>query len=132
MLEKINLTFDNIYCAFMGASGQKYIHFLNKEYYTGYVLDEIATSGNIVKKYGININDIDTIDQNIVTFTRMNCFVFKEVKFLSIDLLNKKMFLCYHDRAKQYFVLEELLTIAYDCCRYPYGSLFLYVSYIIR
>ena len=113
MLEKINLTFDNIYCAFMGASGQKYIHFLNKEYYTGYVLDEIATSGNIVKKYGININDIDTIDQNIVTFTRMNCFVFKEIMFLLIDLSNTKCF--YITMIEESTVFQEqLLAFPYD------------------
>ena len=79
----------------MGALGQKYIHFLNKEYYTRYVSDEIATSGNEVETYSIDIADFDTIDQNVVTFTRMKCFLFKEVKFLSIGLLNKKMYLLF-------------------------------------
>ena len=68
----------------MGASRQKYIHILNQDYYTGYVLDKIATSGNVVETYSIDINDIDSIDENVVTFTRMNYFVFKEVHFLLI------------------------------------------------
>ena len=100
VLQNINLTFDNIYCAFMGALGQKYIHFLNKDYYAGYVLDKIATSGNVVQTYGIDMYDVDTIDQNFITFRRMNCFAFKEVKFILIDPTNKKMFICYHDKEK--------------------------------
>ena len=58
MLEKVHLSVDNIYCAFMGASRQKYIHILNQDYYTGYVLDKIATSGNVVETCSIDINDI--------------------------------------------------------------------------
>ena len=50
-LEKIHLSFDNVYCVFMGALGKKYIHFLNRNYYAGYILDKIATLGNVVKTY---------------------------------------------------------------------------------
>ena len=107
MLENINRTFDNIYCAFMGALGQKYIHFLNKYYYAEYVLDKFASSGNVVETYGIEINEFDTINQDVVTFTRMNCFVFKEVKFLLTDLTNTKMFICYHNKEKHCFVQEN-------------------------
>ena len=45
VLENINLTFDKIYCAFMGAFGQKYIHFLNKDYYARYMLIKLQVSG---------------------------------------------------------------------------------------
>ena len=71
---------------------------MNKEYYAEYVLDNIASLGNEIETYGIEINDFDTIDQDVVLFTRMNCFVFKETKFLLIDQSNSKMFIYYHDK----------------------------------
>ena len=74
---------------------------------------------------GININDFDTFDQNFVTFTRMNCFVFKEVKFLLIDLSNTNMFIRYHDRGNHCFVQKQLFAFPYEeqeCIAFVYCS----------